>query len=214
MLFGSMRGVAACGRLITTVLSSATLPESLTPRCACCACSVDLGTGDMALQMVDESIATLWGSSGGAAEEFPASPDIVRTAVALGRQMLDPLALLGSLCGEGGALLLCGALAVGEGPWGEWWGVGGVERNRARGAGPLMSRQFGMQSSDRFYVCSHTNSPPAAQAPAGRCCPSSCTPSRRSWRRRSGWRWWTAYSPLRSPRCGGLGTRCSLCSLR
>ncbi len=60
----------------------------------------DLGTGDIATRLADESLAALWGTSGAAAEEFPASPEVVRKAVALGRQMLDPLALLAALCGE------------------------------------------------------------------------------------------------------------------
>ncbi|GAB4816099.1 hypothetical protein N2152v2_003145 [Parachlorella kessleri] len=66
---------------------------------------IDLGTGDIATRLADESLAALWGTSGAAAEEFPASPEVVRKAVALGRQMLDPLALLAALCGPGREVL-------------------------------------------------------------------------------------------------------------
>lgn len=66
---------------------------------------IDLGTGDIATQMCDEGIAALWSTSAAAAEELPASPDIVRAAVALGRQMLDPLAVLAALCGPSKEIL-------------------------------------------------------------------------------------------------------------
>ena len=53
--------------------------------------------------MADESLAAAWEASAAAREELPAaSTPIVRRAVALGRQLLDPLALLAALAAPGG----------------------------------------------------------------------------------------------------------------
>lgn len=62
----------------------------------------ELGTGDLPIRMVDESVAAAWENSAPAREELAASSPapIVRRAVGLGRQLLDPLALLASLCGR------------------------------------------------------------------------------------------------------------------
>ena len=56
--------------------------------------------------MADEAVAAAWENSSAAREELAGSAPapIVRRAVALGRQMLDPLAVLASLCGGGGGV--------------------------------------------------------------------------------------------------------------
>ncbi len=56
----------------------------------------------MQVWFADESVPALWENSSAAAAELPAAPGVVRRSVALGRLMLDPLALLASLCGEWG----------------------------------------------------------------------------------------------------------------
>lgn len=57
--------------------------------------------------MADESVAAAWENSAPAQEELAAATPapIVRRAVALGRQLLDPLAVLASLCGRGREVL-------------------------------------------------------------------------------------------------------------
>ncbi|KAL4447813.1 hypothetical protein ABPG75_005032 [Micractinium tetrahymenae] len=67
----------------------------------------ELGTGDLPILMADESVAAAWENSAPAREELAASSPapIVRRAVGLGRQLLDPLALLASLCGRGKEVL-------------------------------------------------------------------------------------------------------------
>lgn len=67
----------------------------------------ELGTGDLPILMADESVAAAWENSAPAREELAASSPvaIVRRAVGLGRQLLDPLALLASLCGRGREVL-------------------------------------------------------------------------------------------------------------
>ena len=56
--------------------------------------------------MADESVAAAWENSAAAREELAGSAPapIIRRAVALGRQLLDPLAVLASLCGGGGGI--------------------------------------------------------------------------------------------------------------
>ncbi|KAL4442498.1 hypothetical protein ABPG77_005082 [Micractinium sp. CCAP 211/92] len=62
----------------------------------------ELGTGGLPILMADEAVAAAWENSAPAREELAASSPmpIVRRAVGLGRQLLDPLALLASLCGR------------------------------------------------------------------------------------------------------------------
>lgn len=64
--------------------------------------AAELGTGGLPILMADESVAAAWENSAPAREELAASSPmpIVRRAVGLGRQLLDPLALLASLCGR------------------------------------------------------------------------------------------------------------------
>lgn len=65
-----------------------------------------LGTGDLQIMMVDEAVPAAWENSVAAQEELgAATAPIVRRAVGLGRQLLDPLALLASLCGSGREVL-------------------------------------------------------------------------------------------------------------
>ncbi|PSC69358.1 transcription elongation factor SPT6 [Micractinium conductrix] len=68
---------------------------------------IELGTGDLQVLMADESVPAVWENSVAAQEEMLAHAPlpIVRRAVALGRQALDPLALLSSLCGRGQEVL-------------------------------------------------------------------------------------------------------------
>lgn len=57
--------------------------------------------------MADESVAAAWENSVAGRDELAASTPapIVRRAVALGRQLLDPLAVLASICGGGREVL-------------------------------------------------------------------------------------------------------------
>ncbi|PRW45415.1 transcription elongation factor SPT6 isoform A [Chlorella sorokiniana] len=68
--------------------------------------NIELGTGEVVVLMADESVAAAWENSAAAREELAASAPapIIRRAVALGRQLLDPLAVLASLCGGGGGV--------------------------------------------------------------------------------------------------------------
>ena len=59
-----------------------------------------LETGSILQFTSDESIAMAWENSNAAETELPSSPPIIRRAVALARQALDPLAVLASLCGQ------------------------------------------------------------------------------------------------------------------
>ena len=68
----------------------------------------ELGTGDVQLMMADESMAALWENSAAGVEELASSAGIVRRAVALGRQLLDPLAVVASLCGPSREILAYG----------------------------------------------------------------------------------------------------------
>ena len=69
-------------------------------------CAAELGTGGVQIRMADESVAAAWENSSSAKEELAATPAaIVRRAVALGRQLLDPLAMLAGLCGSGREIL-------------------------------------------------------------------------------------------------------------
>ena len=65
----------------------------------------ELGTGDVQLLMADESIAALWENSAAGVDELGSSAGIVRRAVALGRQLLDPISVLASLCGPSQEIL-------------------------------------------------------------------------------------------------------------
>ena len=56
-------------------------------------------TGGISQIPMPETVAALWELSTAAKEELPTSAPIVRKAVALARQALDPLAVLASLCG-------------------------------------------------------------------------------------------------------------------
>jgi hypothetical protein len=68
--------------------------------------STGLGTGELQIMMADEAVAAAWESCAAAREELGgATAPIVRRAVALGRQLLDPLALLAALCGGGKEVL-------------------------------------------------------------------------------------------------------------
>lgn len=58
-------------------------------------------TGNTDVQYAEETLARLWENSGSAREEFREYPSIVRRAIGLGRSMLDPIALLSNLAGEG-----------------------------------------------------------------------------------------------------------------
>lgn len=66
----------------------------------------ELGTGEVVVLMADEAVAAAWENSAAARDELAASAPapIIRRAVALGRQLLDPLAVLASLCGGGGGI--------------------------------------------------------------------------------------------------------------
>lgn len=64
-----------------------------------------LCTGRLDLQQADESLALAWENCSAAREELGEQRTEVRRAVALGRCLLDPLAVLASLCGE--SLLQC-----------------------------------------------------------------------------------------------------------
>ena len=59
-----------------------------------------LETGAILKFSADESIAMAWENSRAAEAELPSSPPIIRRAVALARQALDPLAVLSSTCGQ------------------------------------------------------------------------------------------------------------------
>ena len=52
------------------------------------------------MQQADESLALAWENCSAAREELGDQRTEVRRAVALGRSLLDPLAVLASLCGE------------------------------------------------------------------------------------------------------------------
>ncbi|EFN54675.1 hypothetical protein CHLNCDRAFT_58171 [Chlorella variabilis] len=70
---------------------------------------IELGTGDLLIMMADEAVAAVWENSAAARDELAAgSAPVVRRAVALGRQLLDPLALLASVCGGGREVLALG----------------------------------------------------------------------------------------------------------
>lgn len=56
-------------------------------------------TGGVVLIPSEDSVASLWEISEAAKEEMPSAAPVVRHAVALARQALDPLAVLCSLCG-------------------------------------------------------------------------------------------------------------------
>jgi len=60
---------------------------------------LSLETGGILAVPAPENVAALWENSEAAKEQMPSSIPIVRRAVALGRQALDPLAVLASLCG-------------------------------------------------------------------------------------------------------------------
>ncbi len=59
-----------------------------------------LETGSILQYTSDESVAMAWENSNAAELELPSSPPIIRRAVALARQALDPLAVLSSVCGQ------------------------------------------------------------------------------------------------------------------
>lgn len=59
-----------------------------------------LETGSIIQYTADESVAMAWENSNAAQLELPSSPSIIRRAVALGREALDPLAVLSSICGQ------------------------------------------------------------------------------------------------------------------
>jgi transcriptional accessory protein Tex/SPT6 len=61
---------------------------------------LSLETGGILAIPSPEEVATLWEHSEAAKEQMPSSLPIIRRAVALGRQMLDPLAVLASVCGS------------------------------------------------------------------------------------------------------------------
>ena len=52
------------------------------------------------MQQADESLALAWENCSAAREELGDQRTEVRRAVALGRSLLDPLAVLASLCGK------------------------------------------------------------------------------------------------------------------
>lgn len=83
-------------------------PPAFTPHTPLPANHTELGTGELQILMADESVAAVWENSAAARDELlSATPaPIVRRGVALGRQLLDPLALLASLCGGGGKEVL------------------------------------------------------------------------------------------------------------
>lgn len=56
-------------------------------------------TGNVDVRFADELLAAMWQKSVAAEEELPDASATVRRAVALGRTMLDPLAIVASLCG-------------------------------------------------------------------------------------------------------------------
>jgi len=98
--------------------------------------------------MADESVAAAWENSAAARDELAASAPapIIRRAVALGRQLLDPLAVLASLCGGGGgvkagkevlALALHPLQAQGGRGGSGLWGPGA----RLAGGGPAFFRR-------------------------------------------------------------------------
>jgi transcriptional accessory protein Tex/SPT6 len=51
------------------------------------------------VQYVDEAVAAVWADGAAAKEEMGDQPGSVRSAVALGRCLLEPLPVLASLCG-------------------------------------------------------------------------------------------------------------------
>ena len=51
------------------------------------------------MQYVDEAVAAVWADGAAAKEEIGDQPGSVRSAVALGRCLLEPLPVLASLCG-------------------------------------------------------------------------------------------------------------------
>lgn len=59
-----------------------------------------LETGTILQFPADESIAMAWENSNAAEMELPTSPPIIRRAVALAREALDPIAVLASICGQ------------------------------------------------------------------------------------------------------------------
>lgn len=61
---------------------------------------LSLETGGILAVPAPENVAALWENSEAAKEQMPSSIPIVRRAVALGRQALDPLAVLASVCGS------------------------------------------------------------------------------------------------------------------
>eukprot|EP00887_Chlorella_sp_A99_P000019 scaffold16.g19.t1 len=67
----------------------------------------DLGTGGIDLCPLDEAVPALWENSAAAAAELgPAAAGVVRRAVALGRLLLDPLAVLAALAASPGREVL------------------------------------------------------------------------------------------------------------
>ena len=68
--------------------------------------STEMETGGSVLLPQDESLAALWENSVAAQAELSGSAGIVRRAVALGRQLLDPLALLAALASGPGKEVL------------------------------------------------------------------------------------------------------------
>ena len=51
------------------------------------------------MQNADQSLAEAWDNSAAAREELGEQPGMIRRAIGLGRSLLDPLAVLASLCG-------------------------------------------------------------------------------------------------------------------
>jgi hypothetical protein len=52
------------------------------------------------VQNADQSLAEAWDNSAAAREELGEQPGMIRRAIGLGRSLLDPLAVLASLCGK------------------------------------------------------------------------------------------------------------------
>lgn len=61
--------------------------------------------GDLAKYLIDETVATAWEHSEAAREELPSAHALVRRAVALARQAINPLAVLASLAGRNKEIL-------------------------------------------------------------------------------------------------------------